>query len=125
MSEGLVHSSDKDKPLKRRRWLYLPVFASVSRLAHAHGEEVLLSIFAELASIALCIALLLIWRRAKPYRVLGAVACMLALVVENWAVSGVSYRQHRNLITIAGFIVPIAATVLAICVSQRIANYKK
>jgi hypothetical protein len=33
------------------------------------------------------------------------------LVVEQWAVSDLPYVQYRNLITAAGFIVPLAATV--------------
>ena len=111
--------------MKRSRWLYLLVFASVSQLAHAHGEEVLTSIYAEIASITLCITLLFIWRRAKPYRVIGVVACMVGVIVENWAVSGVPYMQYRNLITAVGFIVPVAATMLAVCVSQRIASHKR
>jgi hypothetical protein len=113
-----------ETPLKRSRWPYLLVFASVSRLAHAHGGEVLTSMYAELASITLCITLLFMWRRAKPYRVIGVVACMVGVIAENWAVSGIPYMQHRNLITAVGFIVPVVATVLAVYIAQRIASPK-
>lgn len=114
-----------EKPLKSRRWLYLLPFTLVSRLAYAHGEEVLTTIYAELASITLCITLLFTWRRAKPYRVFGVVACMVGVVVENWAVSGVPYMEYRNLITAAGFIVPVTTTVLAVYVVERITSHKR
>lgn len=97
------------------------VFAWASRLAHAHGEEVLTSLYGELASIGLCITLLFTWRRAKAYRAIGMVACMCGVVAENWMVSGLPYMQYRNLITALGFIGPIASTVLAVYVSQDIA----
>jgi hypothetical protein len=42
------------------------------------------------------------------------------LVVEQWAVSDLPYMQYRNLITAAGFIVPLAATVSAIYLAHRI-----
>jgi hypothetical protein len=105
--------------VKRSRWRYLPGFISTSQLAHAHGEEVLVSIYAELASIALCVGLLLVWRRAKPYRLIGVVACLIGLIVQNWAVSDIPYMQRRNVITAAGFIVPVVAAMLAIYVSPR------
>lgn len=114
-----------ETPLKHRRWVYLLVLASVSRLAHAHGEEVLMSIYAELASITLCITFLFIWHRVRPYRVIGAVACVIGVILGNWAVSGLPYMQYRNLITAVGLIVPLAATVLAIYVARRIAIHKR
>lgn len=114
-----------EAPLKRNHWLYLLLFASVSRLAHAHGDEALTSIYAELASIALCIASLFIWRRAKPYRLVGWVACIVGVIIENLAVSGVPYIQYRNLLTAVGLIVPVAATVLAVYISHRIASHKR
>jgi hypothetical protein len=114
-----------ETPLKRSGWPYLLLFTLVSPSAHAHGEEVLTSIYAEFASIILCITLLIIWRRAKPYRVIGAVACTIGVIVENWAVGGLPYMQYRNLITAVGFIFPVAATVSAIYVAQLIAIRKR
>ena len=111
--------------MKRSRWLYLLGLISTSQLAHAHGEEVLTSIYAELASIALCASLLFFWRGAKPYRLIGIVACIIGLVVENWAVSAIPYMKHRNLIAAAGFIVPAAATMLAVYAAQRRGRAKK
>lgn len=108
--------------LKRNRWLYLLALASVSQLAHAHGEEVLTSIYAELVSIAICFTSLFILRRARPFRVIGGAACIVGVVVGNWAVSGLPYMQYRSLITAVGFIVPMAATVLALYVSRLIAS---
>lgn len=118
-------NSDREARLKRGRWLYLLGFISTSQLAHAHGEDVLSSIYAELASIALCAGLLFLWRRAKPYRLIGSVACIIGLVVENWAVSVIPYMKHRNLISAAGFIVPAVATMLAVYVAQRRGRAKK
>ncbi|EEF25171.1 conserved hypothetical protein, partial [Ricinus communis] len=120
-----IASLNTELTLKRSRWLCLLLFSSVSELAHAHGEEVLTSIYAELASITLCITLLFIWRRAKRYRLVGAVACMVSVIIENWAVSGVPYMQYRNLVTAVGFIVPMAATVLAVYISERIVSHKR
>jgi hypothetical protein len=111
--------------LKRSRWLSLLGFISTSQLAHAHGEEVLTSIYAELASIALCVGLLFLWRRARPYRLIGVVACIIGLIVENWAVSDIPYMKHRNLITAAGLIVPVVATMLAVYIAQRRDHAKK
>jgi hypothetical protein len=106
--------------LKVNRWLCMMIFASVSSLAHAHGEEVLLSVYAELASIAICLMLLFTWRRAAAHRVIGLVACVAGLFVGNWALSSLPFLQYGNLITAVGFVVPLAATVSAIYVSHRL-----
>ena len=90
------------------------IFASVSSLAHAHGGEVLVSLYAELASIAICVMLLFTWRWAAAHRLIGFVAGVASLFVGNWALSSLPYLQCQNLITAVGFVVPLAATVSAI-----------
>jgi hypothetical protein len=111
--------------LKLSRWLCMMIFTSVSGLAHAHGEEILESVYAVLASIAICVMLLFSWRRAVAHRAIGLVACVASLVVGNWAVSSLPYLPYRYLITAVGFFVPIAATVSAIYVSHRLASHKR
>ena len=70
--------------MKRNRWLSLLILTSVSRIAHAHGEDVLISIYAELVSIGLCIAFLFFWPQEKPYRVIGFIGCLAGVVAGNW-----------------------------------------
>lgn len=111
--------------MKRSRWLCLLGFISTSQLARAHGEEILTSIYAELASITLCVALLFLWRRARPYRLIGVVACIIGFIGENWVVSGIPYMEHRALITAAGFIVPVLTTVVVVYVAQYQGRAKK
>jgi hypothetical protein len=101
------------------------IFTLVSGLAHAHGEEVLESVYAELASITVCAILLFSWHRAVDHRAIGLVACVASLVVGNWAVSDLPYMQYRYLITAVGFVIPIVATVSAIYVSHRLASRKR
>ena len=101
------------------------ILAFVCGSAHAHGEEVLVSVFAELASIALCTLVLFTWRRALVHRVVGLVACVGSIVAEYWAVSGLPYMQYRNLITAAGFVLPLAATVSAIYLAHWVRALRK
>lgn len=100
-------------------------FASVSTLAHAHGEEVLVSVFAQFVSLVICAMLIWKWRRAAGHRIIAVVACVAGVVVGDWAVSGLAYTQYQNLITVVGLIVPLGATVGAIYVSHRFATWKR
>jgi hypothetical protein len=101
------------------------LLASASSLAHAHGEEILVTVYAELASIAICAMVVLSWHRAVSHRVIGLMACLVSVIVGNWAVSDLPYMQYRNLITAVGFIAPLAATISAIYVSHHLASREK
>ena len=101
------------------------IFAVLSGSAHAHGEEVLVSVYAELVSIVLCALVLFTWRRALAHRLIGLAACVGSIVVEHWAVSDLPYMQYRKLITAAGFIVPLAATVSAICLAHWVSALRQ
>ena len=111
--------------MKLNRWLCYMIFLSVSGSAHAHGEEVLETVYAALASVAICAILLFSWHRAVNHRAIGLVACVASLVMANWAVSSLPYLQYRHLITVVGFAMPIVATVSAIYFSHRLASRKK
>jgi hypothetical protein len=107
----------------RHRCMFILAFACGS--AHAHGEEVLVSVYAQLVSIAACALVLFTWRRALAHRVTGLLACVGSIVVEQWAISGLPYMQYRTLITAAGFIVPLAATVSAICLAHWVRELRQ
>lgn len=99
---------------KPGRWQCLLILGAVCGPARAHGEEMLMPIFAQLASLALCALALLTWRRARGQRLAGLIACVTSTAIVLWAVAGLPYRQYLYLVTVAAFVVPLAATVSAI-----------
>lgn len=111
--------------LKQGHWLYsIPLFW-VSSVAHAHGEDVLTSIYAEIISIVLCLAFLFLRKDVKQYRAVGFTACGIGVIVENWALADVPYSQYQSIVTSLGFSVPLLATFSAVYLSKLIANRKK
>ena len=96
--------------MKQGRWLYSSILSLVSSAAHAHGEDVLTSIYAEIISIALCLAFLFLRKEAKQYRTIGFTACVIGVVGANWALSDVPYSQYQSLVAAVGVIVPLLAT---------------
>jgi hypothetical protein len=109
----------------KRLWQCPLGFISTSQLAHAHGEDVLVSIYAELVSVALCVGVLYLWRRVRRYRRTGVLACIAGLILVNLAFLHTPYDENRELITAAGIIVPIVMTMLAVYVAQRRDRVKK
>jgi hypothetical protein len=108
------------------RSLAIFVLVLVSRAAHAHGGDVLTSIYSEIISIALCLAFLFLRKEAKPYRAIGFTASVIGVVSANWALADVLYScpVSKNNYG-SGGIVPLLATVSAIYISKFIANHKK
>jgi hypothetical protein len=98
---------------------------AVSLPAKAHGQEILTSIYAELVSITICVAILFFNKKTRPYRLPGLTACILGVVFENFALSNLPYRQYQHLITILGFTVPLTVTALAVYISHLIESRKK
>ena len=111
--------------MKQGRWLYSIALTLVSRVAYAHGEEVLTSICAEIISIALCLAFVFLRKEAKPYRAIGFIACVIGVIAANWALADVPYNQYQNIITAVGVLLPLSATFSAIYISKFIANHKR
>ncbi len=111
--------------MRQSRWIYLVVLSLVSRAAHAHGEDVLTSIYAEIISVALCIAFLFLRKEAKPFCAIGFAACIAGVIAVNWALADVPYLQNQSMIMVVEFIMPLMATFSVIQISKIIANHKK
>ncbi|THC45311.1 hypothetical protein [Massilia sp. Mn16-1_5] len=111
--------------MKHKRCLGFLCLAATSQIAQAHGEEVLVSIYAQLLSVALCVLFLLFWRAARPYRLIGMAACIAGLAVADWALAPVPYTEHQTLVTTVGFVVPIITSLSAVSISRRIVDRKR
>lgn len=118
--EPVIELSTDSTESSHERWPCFLALTLASPLAHAHGEEILTSIFAELTSVVLCLVFLFLHPRAKPYRGIGFFACVAGVVTENWVLADLLYMQYRHLITVAGLIAPPTSVLLAVYFKKRL-----
>ena len=82
--------------------------------AHAHGEEVLVSIFAQVASVIAVVLALFAVRAFRSYWIPGLLGCISGTVLSEWATGDMPYRQNAALITAICAGAPIVFTALSV-----------
>jgi len=92
--------------------------------AHAHGEEILVSFYAQAIAVAACFVGLQIVPVAKPHRLSGSIACIAGVVLAEFVVSNVPYNDNRVVITMAMVILPIMAAAGSVLIGRASANRK-
>ena len=109
----------------RYRLSVLFILLSAAPLAHAHGEEILVSFYAQAIVVVACFAGLQFLSIARPHRLAGAIACIAGVVFAELSVSNIPYNDNRILITIAMIVAPIIATVGFVLIGRAYAKRKK
>jgi hypothetical protein len=92
--------------------------------AHAHGQEVLTSLYAQLASVTVALTALFGVRECRRYWLAGLLGCISGTVLSWWVTGGMPYRQHANLITLILAVAPIAFLSLSIFAASRWARHR-
>jgi hypothetical protein len=90
----------------------------ISLPAHAHGQDVLVSIFAQMASVIIVVAVLFGVRAFRRHWISGSLGCVSGTIFSWWITGGMPYRQNANLITAIDAVSPIvfsALSILAAC----------
>jgi hypothetical protein len=93
--------------------------------AHAHGQDVLVSIFAQLASLIIVLAVLFGVRAFRRHWISGLLGCISGTIFSWWVTGGMPYRQNANLITAIDAASPIVFTALSILVALRWARFRE
>ena len=109
---------------KRLRHSNFRLFAAVSAgcisvPAHAHGQDVLVSILAQMASVIIVVTVLFGVRVFRRHWILGLLGCISGTVFSWWVTGGMPYRQNASLITAIEVASPIAFSALAILAASR------
>jgi hypothetical protein len=82
--------------------------------AYAHGEEILLSIYAQVAAVVATLLFVWLVPAVRAHWLAGSAGC-IAGVVLAWALTGhLPYMQYRAIFTTVGVLAPIG--VAAVCV---------
>jgi phosphate/sulfate permease len=98
---------------------------AISQAAQAHGEEILVSFYAQAIAVVACFAGLQFLPVARPHRIVGVIACLAGVVFAEIAVSNVPYSDNRIAITIAMVIIPILATFASVFLGRANAKRKQ
>ena len=107
----------------RHRSVILLMLLAIAPFAQAHGEEVLVSFYAQAIAVIACFACLQLLPVARPHRLAGLIAGVAGVVIVELAVADIPYHDNRMAITIAMVIVPVLATVSAVLIGR--ANGKR
>ena len=107
----------------RLRLLITLTLLAVAPVAHAHGEEVLVSFYAQAIAVVMCFAGLQFLPVARPHRVVGSIVCVAGVMLAEFVVSDVSYNDNRVVITIVMVVLPIMLTTGSVLIGM--ANTKR
>ena len=105
-----------------RRVLSLIALLAVAPFAHAHGEDILVSFYAQAIAVVVCFAGLQLLPAARAHRLFGFIACIAGVVVADFAVSDITYNDNRIVITIAMVVTPIISTAGGVLVARAYAR---
>jgi hypothetical protein len=82
----------------------------IPSVASAHGEEILMTIGVQLATVVAIVFVLFIVRKFRPCLVGGVLACVFGVVL-SWVVTGhMPYFENQLFITVIDVIFPMALT---------------
>ena len=87
--------------------------------AHAHGQEVLTSIYAQLATVIVVVIVLFRVREIRRYWIMGLLGCITGMVLSWWVTADMPYRRNATLITAIAVASPILLTALAVFAAAR------
>ena len=107
-----------------RFYLFIALTQLAVAPAHAHGEEVLVSLYAQAIAVVACFVGLQFVPVAKPHRLSGSIACIAGVVLAEFVVSNVPYNDNRAVITIAMVIFPILAAAGSVLIGRASAKRK-
>ena len=108
-----------------RRPINLLVLLGAAPFAQAHGEEVLVSFYAQAIAVIACFACLQLLPVARPHRLAGLIAAVAGVVIVEFSVADIPYQDHRMAITVAMVTVPILSTVCAVLIGTANAKRKQ
>lgn len=100
------------------QWSVILTLLAISPVANAHGEEFLVSLYAQAISAVVCLAGLQFLPVARPHRLLGSIACIAGVMLAEFVVSDVPYDDNRVVITIAMIALPITLAAGAVVIGM-------
>jgi hypothetical protein len=103
----------------RKRIAIVPL-AALPVQAYAHGEEVLVTIYAELLTIVFVIVAFRLVPRLRRFWLGGVIACILGVVASCLATAGMPYRENMILITAISVALPLLTTTAYIWRSSHV-----
>lgn len=91
----------------------------LSAAAEAHGEEVLVSLFAEAVTVLGILLALGVSRPLRAHAGAGVFGC-IAGVVLDWHLTGdLPYRENQRLITLLGIAIPLLLSAAFVLLASR------
>ena len=97
--------------------------ATATPIAHAHGEEVLVSLGLVLLSFLACVLAIRVVKPLRPYRFAAVAGALVGLAVFAWPFGSFPYRGNETLICALGLLAPpafmFASVVAAVWLRRR------
>ena len=102
-----------------RRLVALVIATGTALTAHAHGEEVLVSFYAQAITVTVVLLSLRFVPGLRLHWVAGVAGC-IAGVVASWLVTAdLPYMQNQLIITAVAVITPPVVAALSVYVARR------
>ena len=113
-------ANKESRPGRSIDWAIALIALAIASPAHAHGEDVLLSIYAQGGSIVVVLLLLFGIATLRRYWLVGLIG-LIAGTVASWNITGNwPYTENRVRITVIDVTFPLAFTVIAVLVAYLV-----
>ena len=90
--------------------------------AYAHGEDVLIPIYAQAAVVVATMLGLWLMPKVRAHRVIASLGCLAGATSAWLSTSHLPFQQNRSLITLVMAVAPVASAALFIFVAKRYAS---
>lgn len=84
--------------------------AALPALAYAHGQDVLVTIYAELLTVFFVVLTLRLVSTFRPFWFGGTAACVFGVFASWFAVAGIPYSANQTIVTAISVILPLLTT---------------
>jgi hypothetical protein len=108
-----------------RRFLTCLVGILIATPAYAHGQDVLVSMFAQAASVAVVLFLLFAVPALRRYWPAGLLGCIIGVLVSWLLTADIPYMANITSITIVDICCPVVFAALSIVVANRVAAFRR
>ena len=105
--------------MRRNSLIALITGSAMAAPAYAHGEQVLVSFYAQAIAVAAVLVSLRLVSAFRAHWVAGAFGCFVGVVVSWFATLNMPYLANQVLITAVGVVLPVAFAVLCIFAARQ------
>lgn len=92
---------------------------AVSALAEAHGEEVVVSLFAQVIAVLGVILAVCVFRPLRRHAVAGVLGCFAGVALDWLATGDMPYWENHELITFLAFALPVLLSCAFVLLARR------